>query len=252
MKKIIRFIKTIIQVYTEKKAGRSAAELAYNLTLSLFPLLICLNAMLSGLNITSREIVEWGSGLIPMTALRLFADYADYVKGSYSAAMLTGAIALMAASGSAAFRSATGISREIMGADAKKNGIKNYALSFVYASVFLLAVYAAVIVILAGGALPYARFILLYVILFAAVWGVYRISAPGLRHLPGAFAAATALELTGIAFSLTVEASAKYTLVYGSISALIVLMIWLSACGNILIIGSIINSAISCESSTPR
>jgi membrane protein len=263
------------KIYREVRGERSAAELAYYLTLSLFPLLICLNALLPAFNLSSRDVLKWGSGIAPATVLRLFAEYTDYISGQNTTAMLIGAVTLMLISGSAAFRAITGVSRQILLVEMcdERNrggilrGILRYGLSFVFAIGFLLAIYLASIVIVADGMLPdtllppllrsLLRYAVLFVILLTMVWGVYLSAAPKRKHFKGAVASAAALYGIGILFSRTIELSTNYSLVYGSLAALVLLMIWLSLCGNVLVCGCIVNRVLNgempdCDANTTR
>ena len=76
--------------------------------------------------------------------------------------------------------------------------------------------------------------------------GVYRISAPkngSLRLLPGAALASAALVAVSIIFSAFIGASAKYPLLYGSLTSAIVIMLWFYTCGVILLLGGALNVA---------
>ena len=42
-------------------------------------------------------------------------------------------------------------------------------------------------------------------------------------------------------FSLLMGKSARYSLVYGSLASVILLLVWLYLCGNILIMGNVLN-----------
>ena len=41
--------------------------------------------------------------------------------------------------------------------------------------------------------------------------------------------------------SRAIDFSARYSLVYGSLASMVILMVWLYFCGNILIMGSVLN-----------
>ena len=64
------------------------------------------------------------------------------------------------------------------------------------------------------------------------------------QALPGTLAAAAGWLIASIGFSFYVERAAKYSLVYGSIGAVIVLLIWLYFTGVILIMGAELNHVI--------
>ncbi|HIW93253.1 MAG TPA: YihY/virulence factor BrkB family protein, partial [Candidatus Flavonifractor merdipullorum] len=52
----IRFIREMVDLYFEKHVSRAAAELAYFLILSFFPLLICVNAFIGLLDLNVGAI----------------------------------------------------------------------------------------------------------------------------------------------------------------------------------------------------
>lgn len=137
---MLHFLKRLVNIYLKKKVPRAAAELSYCLTLSIFPLLICINAMLATLNLDQADIISLGEGIIPGSTLRIIADYVEYVGLHYSPAMLAGALALMATTSSAAFRSIMGIMAEIQG-EHRYRGFWPTVFSFVYSVVFLAAIY---------------------------------------------------------------------------------------------------------------
>ena len=91
------------------------------------------------------------------------------------------------------------------------------------------------------------RFVLLFFLLYIIIHLIYLVTAPkGMKmfRMPrskGAFVAAFALVTISIIFSWFIGMSVKYTLVYGSLASVIILMIWLYLCGNILILGNTIN-----------
>lgn len=259
---MLRFIKQLFEIYTKKKVPRAAAELSYSLTLSVFPLLICLNAMLASLNLSEMDILSLGEGIVPSSTMRIIADYVDYVGVNYSPAMLAGAIVLMFTTSSGAFRAIMGIMAEIQGKHRYK-GFWSTIFSFVYSILFLIAIYISCIIIVTGnwflefaaghlgftgtglGIWNKARFGILFLFLLFIIYGVYRLSAPMEKpkspKMLGALISTIAMVLASMFFSWTIELSTRYPLIYGSLASIIILMIWLFICGNILITGNIIN-----------
>lgn len=259
---MLRFIKQLVNIYLKKKVPRSAAELSYCLTLSFFPLLICINAMLATFNLSEMDIISLGEGIIPGATLKVISEYVDYVGVHFSPAMLAGALALMATTSSAAFRSIMGIMAEIQG-EHRYRGFWSTVFSLIYSIMFLAAIYLSCIVVVTGnwflefaaehlgitefeaGIWRWIRFVILFFILLFIIYGVYRLSAPMEKprsaRLPGAFIATVAMVIASMFFSWTMELSTQYPLVYGSLASIIILMIWLFICGNILIMGNAIN-----------
>ncbi len=70
--------------------------------------------------------------------------------------------------------------------------------------------------------------------------------------LPGTVAATMGWLAASIGFSVYVENFSKYTLLYGSIGAMIVLMLWLYLTGAVLIMGSELNAVIYAYRTRPQ
>jgi len=136
------------------------------------------------------------------------------------------------------------------------------ALSFVFSIVFLAAVYGSGLVLLSGGWLmeilriyfglgdiltlwTWVRFVILFLLLFSVIYGIYIISAPKetkrIHRLPGALAASVILVVASIIYSKMISESLNYTLLYGSLASFIILMIWLYTCSMIIIMGNVFN-----------
>ena len=248
-------------IYIRNRISRSAAELSYFLTLSVFPFLICLNAMLASLNITESSLISMGRGIIPSEALEVIGNYFEYISRNDSTLLLLAGLFVMATSSSAAFRSIMNIMADIQG-KSRFSGIFGTLFSFVMSIVFLAVIYLSGLIIVTGGWFLtvldehfgiggllviwwWVRFVILFLILYAIIYGIYVISAPKERprkaRTPGAFLAALLLVGVSVIFSWFINMSVNYTLVYGSLASLIILMVWLYLCGTILILGNVFN-----------
>lgn len=258
---IVEFFRELFHIYTKKRIPRSAAELSFFLTLSVFPFLICLNAMLGSLDITKASLISMWQGIIPADALGIIGSYIEYVGAHDTTVLLVAGITLMATSSSAAFRSIMNIMADIQG-KSRYSGIFGTIFSFLLSIVFLAVIYLSGAIIVAGGwllsflgkqfgfgslldAWLWIRFILLFVMLYAIIYGIYVISAP--RQKPrihrkvGTLLASLMLVGVSIIYSWFINMSVNYTLVYGSLASIIILMLWLFTCGIILITGNVVN-----------
>ena len=250
----------MVNIYFSKRVSRSAAELAYYLLLSLFPTLICLNALLGRFLPDSESVLAFTESVVPAEAAVVITDYLSYIAKSNNNAMFTAGLLLMATSSSAAFRSIHGIMGDIHGSTRYSGGLA-LLMSFLFSVVFLATMYFAAAVVISGnwllgildrytgfvnvsGAWPWLRFPLLFVILTVIIYGLYRLTAPKdsrSDHFPGAVAASGALALVSIIFSGFIGMSVRYPLVYGSLASIIIMMVWLYLCGNIIILGNVLN-----------
>ena len=250
----------MVKIYIGKRVSRSAAELSYFLTLSVFPACICLYVMLGNILPDESVILEFASAIIPEEAFSVLSDYIVYIKGNESRGMLAAGIIMTITTSAAAFRSIHNIMGDIHG-ETRFKGLVSIGFSIVISLVFLAVMYFAVVVIVTGnwflafveeklnipgitGSWNWLRFLLLFALLFVIIFGIYRITA--LRGtdtylLPGALLASLALVLTSMVFSVFISLSSRYPLVYGSLASMVILMLWLYICGIILIMGNALN-----------
>lgn len=262
-KKKSRFViyaEELFEIYMNNHVARSAAELSYYLTLSIFPTLICVHAILAqfapGLTLTLSAF----KGLVPAETLNTIADYLSYVSTHSNNALLTAGIIGMATTSAASFRSIHSIMGDIQGVS-RFRGVFAIFFSFVFSIAFLAAIYFGAIVMVAGNwliklayeAFPAVaglelwsllRFPLMFVIFVLIIYGIYRITAPRDVHekiFAGAFAATVILVLVSILFSWFISMSTKYPLIYGSLASIIIFMLWIYICGQILIMGNALN-----------
>ena len=261
--RIKRLVGGVLAIYYEQRLAIAAAGLCYFLTLSFFPLLICLQCMLGSMFPPTEELRGILSVLFPRSAVSTILDYLRYVAANRSDTMLFMALTVAASSSAAAFR----ILDRVMGAmrgGRRFHGPAALVFSFCFSLVFLVMVCFAVILIGTGkwflefadrhiyfmnisGSWRWWRFVLLFLLLFVMISAVYRITAPAgraKRHLPGALAASAALAALSVLFSAFIGASVKYPLLYGSLASVIVIMLWLYTAGNILFLGAALNVAL--------
>jgi len=163
---------------------------------------------------------------------------------------------------SAAFRGLMNITGEICGRPTF-HGIAMFAVSFVMSAVLLLTIFASLLATVTGRwfltmmverfhitALAWAwqwlRFPMLFALSVLALTALYRVSLskkvlPRSKAWPGAVFSSVALVIGTGVFSLFISMSSRYSLVYGSLASIIILMLWLFVCSNILVIGNVIN-----------
>ena len=254
-------MKEMAETFQRTRVARSAAALSYNLTISIFPFLICVSAILGSLNIRESDLHSFLAEVFPVEAIASVIEFLTNLTGNRSELMLFVGVTAMITSSSATFRCFTGIMGDIQG-EMRYTGIRRGIFSFVFSIAFLAAIYFSGLAVLTGEWLlqileryfgfgsmftlwTRIRFPLLFLLIFGIIFGVYIISAPRVirkrSRLPGAFTAAVALVVTSIIYSRMINASIRYAILYGSLASVIILMIWLYTCGIILIMGNVLN-----------
>ena len=260
MKRKLNLLESVAELYSAKRIPRAAAALSYYLTMTFFPLVICLYTMLGSSYDRAVLLLDFVRGFISAETAGYLKDFLRYVAENNNKAMMFGSLAILVTSSSAAIRTLQGTIGEIQGRQ-RFQGLLGFAFSIVFSLLFLAAVYFGILVMLTGSELidllnsylplidisdswNYIRFILLGGIEFAAVWGVYWVSVSRddpYPTWPGAIATTVMLVAVSMAFSTFIGASAKYPLVYGSLAAVILLMLWLYTCCMVILCGAVYN-----------
>lgn len=253
--RITRVLMSMADTFLARRVTRSAAELAYYMVMALFPAIICMYDLLA---LILRD---------PTAVLRivetLVSEFLTYVSGNTSEVMFFAALLVMITSASAAFRAMAAIVGEIHGA--KRFGIvRSTIVSVIFSVAFLLVLYLCILLMLTGkhfllwldALLPHVsivwswtwlRFLILFAILLMMILILYRLTTPRRpqhRVLPGAMFSAVAIVCMSILLSWLIGSSTKYSLVYGSLASVVILLFWFQAFGLLLILGVVLNHAL--------
>ncbi|MGI5978420.1 MAG: YihY/virulence factor BrkB family protein [Oscillospiraceae bacterium] len=251
------YAKELLDIYITDHVPRSAAEISYYLTLSIFPMLICLHALLSRFIPDLSAGLEQLRGIVPQATIRTLSDYLAYVSTQDSKALITAGIFGTAMTSAASFRAIHSIMADIQGVP-RYRGFAALIYSFLYSLVFLAACYFAALVMFTNNIVigyaqnmfpqlaglefwRYLRFPLMLAVFTAIIYGVYRITTPADIHdniFSGALVAAVIIVLLSILFSWLISMSVNYPLIYGSLASFIILMLWIYFCGQVLIMGN--------------
>lgn len=194
----------------------------------------------------------------------IFRDYLGYLDSNLSTAMLIAGLFLTVLFASAAIRGLTTFNRELYG-QTKPRSPRHFLYSLLFALLLLIIIYLSLAVMLTGsrflsilsrladtslsanqlGLWQWLKYGILLAVVFLFVLLLYRFSAPGQAPIPpvipGALLAAVSLAGASLVFSVIVSHSARYSLVYGSLASVIIMLVWLYLCGNILILGNVVN-----------
>jgi len=257
----VRFVREIVELYFSAHVSRSAAELAYFLILSFFPILICVNAFVGALDLDISVVLVEVERFLPGGVASILADYVGYITENQSRGMLLAGLFMTLVSASAAVRALMKIMDDIYGRT-NYPGFWSIVVSVGFSLLLLVTIYLSIVVLLTGnwflrflaGFLPiraafwdwqWLRFVLLFALVLVFILLLYRVSAPIGKPRPpvltGAVLAAVALAGASILFSWFIGMSSRYSMVYGSLASVIILLVWLYLCGNILILGNVFN-----------
>ena len=251
--------------YFEHSVGRSAAALAYYLLFSLFPMLIFVNSAIGMLDLSLDGLMQQLNMVLPTDVQKIIGDYLAYIKHLNSATLLYAGLFLtvwMLTRSIGMLESAVQKAYHIESRNAF------YLVTVPIVSVLLLiSLFAVLVLVMVSGnllnvvgryvALP-DGFVRLWEWLRRAVAPIYVFfvltafySLAGgkpykfRKSLPGALSALVCWTLVTWGFSLYVSKIARYSLLYGSLGAMMVMMLWLDLTGTILILGGELNDILA-------
>lgn len=266
MKKIMTLVKHIYRNLMDDDVFGIAAQLSYFFLLSLFPLLIFLMTLFPYLPITQEDLLNLFRDFAPSGTMELIESNLNQVSQKNGALLSFGVIGTV-------WSASNGINA-IVKAFNKAYGVKE-GRSFLRARFMsIVLTFAMILVIVVALILPVfgkhigtflfaqlelsAQFISVWnalrwlvssIIIFVIFIGLYWL-APSKKFacrsaIPGAAFATIGWILTSFAFSYYVSNFGNYSATYGSIGAIIVLMIWFYISGIIIIIGGEVNAFFS-------
>jgi membrane protein len=240
-----------------------AAQLAYFFLLSLFPLLIFLVTLLPYLPITTEDILNVIRDFAPGETMKLIETNIYEITQKNGKLLSFGIIATIWSASNGinavvrAFNRAYDVKESRPFLIARGMAILlTFAMIFVFVLALLLPVFGKQIGLFlfsefgsSGQFLAIwnmLRWLVSPIILFIVFTGLYWI-APNkkltcISAVPGALFATVGWVLSSLAFSYYVSSFGNFSATYGSIGAIIVLMIWFYISGIIIILGGEINA----------
>lgn len=258
-----RIAKSMYDIYSKQRVTRSAAAMSYYITISIFPFLIVVYAILNSLHISNQNLYTIWEEIIPADVLNVILGYLRYVGGNEPGLMLFIGITVTVSSSSSAFGSLMKIMADIQGKSRYK-GFWATIYNIIISVGFLVVIYVSALVIVSGEWLlgflgkhfgyavlldiwQWVRFAILFILLLVIIYLIYQATEPKetkkVPRLPGALIASVLLVAVSIVFSRLIGMAVNYPIVYGSLASFIVLMFWIQICSIILIMGNVFNYA---------
>mgnify|MGYP000578489765 FL=1 len=262
--RITRVLTTMADTFLTRRVTRSAAEIAYYMVMALFPVIICMYDLLALILRDPTAVLRIVETLVlPRETQALVSEFLNYVSGNTSQVMFIAALFVMITSASAAFRAMAAIVGEIHG-DKRFGIVRNTVVSVIFSVTFLLVLYLCILLMLTGkhfllwldALMPrvsivwswtWLRFLVLFAILLMMILVLYRLTTPRRtphRVFPGALFSSVGIVVMSILLSWLIGSSAKYSLVYGSLASVVILLFWFHVFGLLLILGVVLNHAL--------
>lgn len=260
--KLIKFINDVMDRFTRHRVGASAAHAAFFIILSFLPCIILLFSLLQFTSIERVDILVMIQRMVPRE-MQVFCT--GIVKEAYSKTATTisvSALATLWSAGRGMMALTQGL-QWIAGIPEQRNYIAVRLRSTGYTVILLLSIILFLLLGVFGDSLidlavvrfPVTAYAVegvkqikdIFLLLFATVIFalLYRF-VPGERrkityHMPGAIAASVAWFIYSYAFSVYVDEFSSFSGMYGSLTTIVLIMLWLYFGMYIILTGAEIN-----------
>lgn len=263
LKKSIKMIFGFVDAMQDDHVGAYAAQSAYFIMLSFFPFTILLVTLIQYTSITAQDVYHAAQMVFPESMDKFILGLIEEV---YSKTALTVSLSAIVTAWSAGkgFLALMRGMNTIYNVEERRNYFVLRLRSALYTVAFVVAVILSLVVLVFGNSLHEAA--VQYVPLLAVITGVivrfkgilaigflsvvfvilYRFvpnrRARLISQAPGGIFSAVCWYLFSIGFSVYVEYSPGLSNMYGSLTTIVLVMLWLYFCMYIILIGAEINS----------
>lgn len=267
MNKFIKEIKYFLRKISASRVGAYSAQTAFFMFLSLIPLVMLLLSLVRQLGTPTDEIAQITSDFAPGFLSSFFATYIDEIvrDGRLSLTIVSAVILLWSAS--RGIYAIIGGLNSVYEIKEERNYFLIRILAVFYTVAFIVILVGALLLLVFGDEinnllysllpnlkglvyiLSSLRFILGFVILILFFSVLYK-SLPSQKmkfidQIPGAVITSAGWVSFSILFSFFVDNFSNYSNIYGSLTAIIVLMLWMYICMYIMFIGAEINCVLA-------
>jgi membrane protein len=260
-----QFLGDVYRQVNEDNVYNGAAALAFYFTLAIFPAIIFLMSLIPYLPIArvDEAIMDLLQQALPPEAAQMLTGVvADVTKEQRGGVLSFGALATLWAVSTGMY----GLMQQLnitYGVKEERSFLRARAVALVLSISFIVLVIGAFSLIVLGGIIQdwlveslgfgavittlfsVLRWVLIVVALLLGFALIYRY-APNVQQrfrfiTPGSIVGCVLLVLASIGFALYTSNFADYDATYGSIGAVIILMLWLYIAGLVILVGSEIN-----------
>lgn len=261
---LFRGASMLLRRYFDHRVARDSAALTYYLLFAIFPLLVFFSNLVGLFAVDLRAALHELSAVIPVEVVGLAEQYLADISAQSSRTMLSFSLVFSIYFPMRAVSQLFLSMRKAYGMGRPKHVLRHWIKVLLYTLCFLLALVLSLLLATVGDRI--LRFVSDYIYLsetFIALWNSLRFALLGLiafivlaalyaflqedRHIifhvwPGVLASLAAWLALSLLFSLYVENIGRYSVLYGSIATIIVLLLWLNLTASALIMGAEFNA----------
>ena len=263
-----RFLNAAYQLlrrYFDHRVARDSAALTYYLLFALFPLLIFLSNLVGMMSLDISQFLAALHPFMPQEALDIIEQYLIYVSRDSSRQLLWFSLIFSVYFPYRAAGSLMGSVRKAYGVEAPTHFLRYQLKLLLYTLGLIVIIVLSIVLSVVGGRVlnfvsgyislsdgfielwSRLRFVVLGFFMFftiALLYGLAQESRTMNRIWPGVIASLVMWLALSYLFSYYVENIARYSLIYGTLGAVIVLLLWLYLAAMMLIMGAEFNSVL--------
>ena len=263
LKKAVKMVSGFLGAMRDDHVGAYAAQTAYFIMLSFFPFIILLVTLIRYTSITPADVYEAARAIFPASMDSFILSLINEV---YSKTAVTVSVSAIVAAWSAGkgFLALMRGMNTIYNVEERRNYIILRLRSALYTVVFVIAIILSLVVLVFGNSIheaavehmPFLAVVTGMIVRLKGIVGVcfltvvfmllYRFvpnrRARLLSQAPGALFSSVCWYLFSIGFSIYVGYSPGISNMYGSLTTIVLVMLWLYFCMYIILLGAEINS----------
>ncbi len=261
--RFLLFIGEIVDRYNENRISYTSGSMAYFFTLSLFPFIMFLNSLLGLLRLDTASVTGLLSPLFPKEIINIITTYTTYVSGVSSSYILIFSIIISLYSSSRAANAMMITINSVYAIKKRRHFIHEFLLSAAFTAAIGIVLFLFSAAVIAGGkvfekiyialnlsnisvafmsiAIILAALVLIFFIVLFLYYFMPNKKMKLRRLIWGSIFATLSISLIGVGISVYLSLSTRFSLLYGSISAIIIVMLWFYLFANIISIGAEIN-----------
>lgn len=269
MKKVKTILNLVIRSYLHKEVGKRAASLTYYLVFAIFPFIISLISLLGFLHLPMISLEGDAAAFLPADVITLLNLTIAHMTESSNGAILTFGVVFTLWFPYRAVKNLTDEVSDIYGEEKPVGHTKRVIL---LSLLILILIPVMLILLIIGESVlglvaqffpitrefisvwTKARFLPMALALILLISAIYYFSPnrpPAWRFiLPGAALSTGLWMVYSVAFSYYVDNMGNYSVIYGSIGAIIAFLIWLNWSMTALLVGAVFNQALREQASS--
>ncbi len=261
--KLIKYIRGFLEEMKEHHVAAYAAQAAYFIMLSFIPFLLLLLTLIQYTSLTKADLYSAAQAILPDTLDRFVIGIIDEV---YNKGALTISLSAVVATWSAgkAFLALMRGMNVIYHVEEHRNYVILRFRAAFYTLLFVVAIILSLVLLVFGNSIHQVivAHVPILAVITGAIIGLKNIIALGvfacffvllfrfvpnrkatlLSQVPGALFASIGWYLFSTGFSIYIDVSQSFSNMYGSLTTIILVMLWLYFCMYIMLIGAEINS----------